>query len=174
MKTIQLTKPQSSLKMPPFSIMRSSIDVTMHGDADDNAPYHYDSITITIIAISNQLTNNLMRMQLLHQYDIAKSFWWDNIATFASQVRWAVVPDPVGVKLRKFIWWGVRLPFSIGYPWLRKIWSKTYLWLRTISLLRAHSYMILSYFSPNIPLGIEIFRKYSIIYPSNANFYGFW
>ena len=38
---------------------------------------------------------------------------------------------------------GVRLRFSIGYPWLRKFWSKTtYPWLRTISWFWARSYVI--------------------------------
>ena len=54
---------------------------------------------------------------------------------------------------------GVRLRFSIGYPWLRKFWLKTYPWLRRISWLWAHSYVILRNFCPNFPLLTEIFRK---------------
>ena len=33
---------------------------------------------------------------------------------------------------------GVQFRFSIGYPWLWKMWSKTYPWLGTSSLLLAH------------------------------------
>ena len=51
---------------------------------------------------------------------------------------------------------GVRLRFLIGYPWLRKFWSKTYPWLRTISWFWAHSHVILGNFSSNIPLVREI------------------
>ena len=53
--------------------------------------------------------------------------------------------------LRKFFDGGVRLRFSIGYPWLRKFWPKTYPWLRSISWSWAHFYMILRNFSPQIP-----------------------
>ena len=63
--------------------------------------------------------------------------------------------------------------FSIGYPCLKKIWSKTYPWLRIISWLRAHSYIILRYFIPNIPLASGIFRKHTTIEPQNAKFTGF-
>ena len=53
----------------------------------------------------------------------------------------------------KFFYGGVRLRFSIGYPWLRKFWSKTYPWLRTICWFWAHSYVILKNFSSNISFG---------------------
>ena len=61
--------------------------------------------------------------------------------------------------LRKIFDGVVRLRFSIGYPWLRKFWSKTYPWLRRISWWWAHSYVILRNFSPNISLLREIFQK---------------
>ena len=58
-----------------------------------------------------------------------------------------------------FFWLGVQLQFSMAYPWLRKVWSKTYHWLRRISWSWAHSYVILRNFSLNIPLLREIFLK---------------
>ena len=64
-----------------------------------------------------------------------------------------------GGVLKKNFDGGVRLRFSIGYPWLRKFWSKTYPWLKRISWSWAHFYMILRNFSPNIPFLREIFRK---------------
>ena len=51
----------------------------------------------------------------------------------------------------------IRIPLAI-----KKIWSKTYPWLRTISLSWAHTYVILRNFSPNIPLIREIFRKFNL------------
>ena len=48
-------------------------------------------------------------------------------------------------------WCGVRLRFSIECPWLGKIWCNTYSWLRTTSLLLAHSSVILTNASPNNP-----------------------
>ena len=91
-----------------------------------------------------------------------------------------------GVLEKNFVG-GVQLRFSVGYPWLRKIWSKTYPWLRTISWSWAHSYVIypskrnlaktdenlvprrwfLGFFVENIPLAKEVRRK---IYPWLRNF----
>ena len=45
---------------------------------------------------------------------------------------------------------------SIGYPWLRKFWAKTYPWLRTFSWFWAHCYVMLRDFSSNSPLVTEI------------------
>ena len=84
-------------------------------------------------------------------------------------LKWLDYP---GGTPKKF-WRGVRLRFSIGYPWLRKFRSKTYPWLRRISWSWAHFCMILRNFSPNIPFIREIFRKQMLIRPQNANFLGF-
>ena len=65
--------------------------------------------------------------------------------------------------LRKIFDGGVWLRFSIGYPWLRKFWSKTYPWLRSISWSWAHFYMILRNLSPKIPFLREIFRKQTLL-----------
>ena len=67
-------------------------------------------------------------------------------------------PEGGGVVKKNFDG-GVRLRFLIGYPWLRKFWSKTYPWLKRISWSWAHFYMILRNFSLNIPFLREIFRK---------------
>ena len=61
------------------------------------------------------------------------------------------IKNPLG-GTPKFFDGDVRLRFSIGYPWLKKFWSKTYHWLRIISWSWAQFYMILRNFSPNIPL----------------------
>ena len=81
--------------------------------------------------------------------------------------------DDVIMLLRKIFDGGVQLRFSIGYPWLRKIWSKTHPWLRRISWLWAHSGVILRNFSANILLLRSIFQKQAIIHSKMPIFRGF-
>ena len=82
-------------------------------------------------------------------------------------------PHPRGVLWKKLTG-GVRLRFSIGYPWLRKFRSKTCPWLRRISWSWAHFYMILRDFSPNIPIFREIFRKKDVNLAPKCQFLGYF
>ena len=60
----------------------------------------------------------------------------------------------------KIFWQGCAAPVFVRIPLaIRKFWSKTYPWLRRISLSWALSYVILRNFSPNIPSLREIVLK---------------
>ena len=76
---------------------------------------------------------------------VRKMIWWLKTIVFRKPQLFPVkifldkqytnVFKETGV-LRKNFDGGVRLRFSIGYPWLRKIWSKTY--YHVVSLAKNH------------------------------------
>ena len=70
--------------------------------------------------------------------------------------------ESLGGVLRKF-WRGVRLRFSIVYPWLMKFWSKTYHWLMSISWSWAPFLHDFKKFQPQQELLRDIFRKQTLI-----------
>ena len=74
------------------------------------------------------------------------------------------------MRARKIDHGGLRLRFSKGYPWPRKIIQNMPLVIGTILLSWAHSYVIFKKFSPNISLVKDNFKKPPILLSQNASF----